>query len=259
MGRLVMSFRGICIHLHHERVSLPAGVKHRVVAVNAEHGATTINFGDIVPHFSFLEVEQTAATALRGSDIQFDESLDFLNGVNISVLNSIGNPTTQFIHAVPKLTHYRKDTQLRPEILTDTDVPTFDDCYIDMRHGTVIEGRFSAGGNYTTWIVETDGEPVLRFAWSDGEAQPVVLTATVPSTPDEATLSDHVPGSFVVTNSTIDAADKDNDFLLHYLARVGGIPELFDWPFPGEGPATGMSRDGWFIGMTTSCSNSQYP
>lgn len=259
MGRLVMSFRGICIHLHHDQVSLPPGVMHRVVAVNAERGATTINYGDLLPHFSFLEVEQTAATALRGSDIQFDESLDFLQGVNISVLNSIGEPTAQFIHAVPKLTDYKKDTQLRPQILTDTDVPTFSDCYIDMRHGTVVECRFRAGGIYTTWIVETDGDPVLRFAWSDGEAQPVVLTATVPSTPDEATLSDHVPGSFVVINSTVDEADKDNDFVLHYLARVGGIPEIFDHPFPGEILPPGVRRSDDVIAMTTSCSNSRYP
>lgn len=254
MGRLVMSFRGICIHLHHDKVQLPDGVMHRVVAVNAELGAQTLFFGNPPPHFSVLVAEQQVESSLRENGVRTVEDLRLLSGVHLSVVNSIGDPTAQFIHDVPKLTHYKEDTQLRPDIFSDLDVPTRADCYIDMKHGTVLSGRFAEGGVYTTWIVETDGDPQLRFAWNEGE-QLVVSTPTVPSTPDGMML-DHVPGSIVVVNSTIDGQDKQNDFVLHYLARVGGIPVFFDRPFPDEQPVDPI---GGFFAMTSSCSNSQYP
>lgn len=255
MGRLVMSFRGLCMHLHHDKVTLPDGVKHRVVAVDADHTTPTVNWGILPPHRSVAEAASGAVVALAAGGIPLEEELVRMTGAHLSVVNSIGADTIEFIGLVPKLTHFKKDTKLRSDILENQDIPTSADCYVDMRHGVVIGGLFALGGHYTTWIVDTDGDPVVRYARKrDGDLH--VSVVILPSTPDQMTLSDGVPGSIVLANGTLDKSDESNDFVLHYLARVGGIPQSFDNPFPGEQKPKLPTSD---FGMTTSCSNSQYP
>jgi hypothetical protein len=259
MGRLVMSFRGLCMHLHHDKVNLPGGVKHRVVAVDADQTTLTLNWGTLPPHRSVAETAVEVTEALAAAHIPLEEQLVRMVSAHLSVVNSVGEDTLEFIGFIPKLTHFKSDTTLRPDILEDQDVPTSSDCYVDMRHGVVIEGRFAEGGQYTTWIVDTDGDPVVRYARKrDGDLH--VSVVTLPSTPDHLTLSDGVPGSIVLANGTLDKSDESNDFVLHYLARAGGIPQSFDHPFPGEKPASpGIGTIRPHFAMTTSCSNSQYP
>lgn len=255
MGPLVMSFRGLCMHMTAASNLLPPGVGNRVVAVNATQGAKVVliergipNLLSLPAHFCFLEADPPTTAALSSAGIS-----GHLDGWNVQVVNGIGAFGPSSIADLPRLRTYVPRMQLLPNF-GDVGAPGPDACcFVDMQAGTLEQHQYqsvSDPGYFTTWTVCTDGEPRLRFLARDGN----VIDVTVPSTqPDEA-LSDGVFGSIVLHNSTTAADDDPFDFALYYLAAQGGIPSDFAHPLPGS-----QSIQTEFTDMTTSCSNSQFP
>lgn len=259
MGQLVMSFRGLCMHV---TPNPNTEVKHRVVGVNTKDGSP--KFGGLPPHSCFLEVTSDVSAALQKAGLSFDPNLGGvpLNGYRLTVANAdpsqglkvdlnvtgVGLP----FEVVPHLTDYAT-IALIPSIQADTGAPSWADCYVDINLGNVTAVAFSAGGIYTTWAVKTVGDPVLQLTGQDGTTVPVTgEQGSSLSTPHGFKLSDGVPGSLVLHNSTKDVIHKEYDFALYYLAGEGGIPDNLH-NFPTD---PGIVVD---VDMTTSCSNSQYP
>ena len=236
MGQLVMSFMGICLHLSEE---LPEDVRHRVVAIDASQGWTHTEWDELPPHVCFLEFFPPSRRATLS-----------LNGWRLTVANAIGSEATVDLRDVPRLTEYAKTMEIRPDLL-EAGPPSRAACYVDVQHGTVVSHKFPEGGVYTTWTVETDGDPELFLRSQTGEE----LRITVPSTPPGAHFPNGALGSVVFHNSTTDESHKKYDFALHYLAAKGGIPKHFDRMFP----ITDKAIDEGTVGLTTSCSNSTYP
>lgn len=262
MGRLVMSFRGLCIHLERGCVPLPDGVNHRVVAVAADSGAKTKHWGDLPPHFCFLQANAATAAVLTDFGLVSDiAGVIRMQGVSISVQNAkCDQPVPQPLpDKIPHLKYYLDSMVLRPDLL-QPGAPVIADSFIDITHGTLTATEFKQpygkrGGYYTTWSVETDGPPELLLLRRDN---PEPLLIQLPSSHDTDVFSDGVPGSMALHNSTFDYSDKKNDFVLNYLANQGGIPDKFTRPFPTDG-VDEDSPERIDIGMSTSCSNSQYP
>jgi hypothetical protein len=256
---------------------LPDGVQHRVVAVNATQGATW-NQEILPPHHCYLELTSDISAALQRAapPLSFDQTLGSTGGMRfdgycLTVANANGSPLTRLNwDLVPSLTEY-SDMTLLPSI-PEPGAPTWADCYVDINQGTLIANAFrpspqsKGGGIYTTWTVETDGDPILQLIGQDGK---VLTVAAVDggaklSTPDKLTLSNAVPGSVVLHNSTTDSIDKQFDFALYYLARVGGIPDKFKKSIPSElveaeGALSSLPIPVSYTDMTPSCSNSRYP
>lgn len=269
MGQLVMSFLGICLHVRKE-AGLPSGVGHRVVAVDASQAKKDV-WKDIPlpPHYCFLEASGSVSDLLVAARIPVGEHL---KGWRMSLTNPMPlrvdltvppvppprllRPQGGNLDAVPRLETYSPGMTLRPDLLRDG-APTQAAFFVDISAGTVVAEKFPKGGVYATWMVETDGDPELQFTPRKGKPR----TVRIPSTPPGAHLGpspwfgDAVPGSLALLNSTFAKEDKQYDFVLHYLAREGGIPDDLKEPFPGE-DIDGIDPD---IGMSTSCSNSQYP
>lgn len=251
MGQLVMSFRGLCIHVKKGAWLTAANVGHRVVAIDASQGTPQTAWPPLPAHFCFIEADLGLLHALQGAGLP-----QFLDGWNLQVTNAIGPALDIILKDAPHLTEFSPGMILRKDLGEETGAPTEAACFADMQFGTVRESRFElpgglVGGIHTTWTVETDGYPELQFQSRDGKA----VNITIPSTPDGVTQSNNVPGSFVLHNSTTDFSDKNFDFVLNYLAREGGIPNTLKHPFPGEDPQPQDAN----VDMGTSCSNSQYP
>lgn len=252
MGSLVMSFLGICMNV---TKGLPAGVKHRVVALDLSEWTQTQKYGALPPHHCYVEFHDLLAkvgTKASWSRMMFD-------GWHLTVANATGSfsidldvhptPPAPFLTKVPSLTEYAPDMNIRLDLLQEGP-PDQAASFVDISHGSVTAHIFPEGGVYTTWAVETEGDPELVLTPRAGRAIRVI----VPSTPEGAHLPSGTPGSLAFQNSTTDAEDKKYDFVLHYLAAVGGIPpDLGHFP---QDPSAIPKPD---FGLTTSCSNSQYP
>jgi len=263
MGRLVMSFRGLCIHLNRQRVPrLPDGVNHRVVAVAADKGAKTNKWGDLPAHICWLQANAPTNAVLTDAGLISEiAGVIRLQGVSISVRNAKRDqPVPQPLpDEVPRLKYYLDSMVLRPDLL-EPGAPAIADSYVDITHGTLTATQFKTpsgkkGGYYTTWSVETEGLPEL---WLLRHGHPDPLCIQLPSSDRTDVFPDGVPGSMVLHNATFDYRDKKNDFVLNYLANANGIPDQFTRPFPTDGNLDD-TVDGAIIGMSTSCSNSQYP
>lgn len=262
MGRLVMSFRGLCIHLDRRDVKLPRGVNHRVVAVAADNGAKTKQWGDLPPHFCFLQANAATSAVLSDFGLFSDiAGVVRMRGVSISVRNaSADQPVPQPLpDVIPRLKYYLETMVLRPDLLR-SGAPVIADSFVDMTRGTLSATEFkppdgTRGGYYTTWSVETDGPPELVLR-RRGDPKPLLIP--LPSSDEKDVFADGVPGSMVLHNSAFNYRDKKNDFVLNYLANQTGIPTRFTRPFPTGGTGR-KKRDGAIIGMSTSCSNSRYP
>jgi len=250
MGQLVMSFRGLCLHVNDGNGMLPDGVRHRIIAVNATQGANS-QFGPLPAHHCFLKANQGTIDALSAALVP-----KFLDGWNVQVANALGPPVVVSIPNLPRLSTFSPDMSLWPD-LRHAGAPAPDACcFVDIAMGKIEDHQFQVEGIddpgfYSTWTVDTDGEPQLIFQPRHGSP----ISVTVPSTPEGETLRDEngVPGSIVLHNSTTTDVDSANDFALYYLARQGGIPSKFSRLLPGQTFANPA------IDMTTSCSNSQYP
>jgi len=242
---------------------LPAGVQHRVVAVDASVGFQGPNSSpqlrllgnvlDLPPHHCFLEVNSDIISATGWS---FDTTLGTtggirFNGYGLTVVNAISTQGLIVnLMAVPRLTSIVPGMTLRSSITTETGAPSQAACYVDINLGTILAGQFSQGGFYTTWTVQTDGDPVLQTIGSNGATQEV----PIPSTPIPVpTLSDGVPGSIVLHNSTTNLTDGRFDFALYFLAGTNGIPNPLPTNLPVPSEETPATDE------TPSCSNSQYP
>jgi|GEM_PF-1143742 len=277
MGQLVMSFRGLCIHVT-EASFLPEGVQHRVVAVDANNGFRSQRQGlDLPAHHCYLEVSSDISAALQHAGLSFDPTLGSAGGMpfdgyRLTVVNATASQGLNVdldVHSVvdlplktvPSLKKFVPNMALLPSITTETGAPSQADCYVDINLGIITASLFpittnpiSGGGLYTTWTVQTDGDPKLQLMTRDGKTLLVEETAGVPlSTPPGLTLSDDVQGSIVLHNSTTDMSDKAHDFALYYLAGTGGIPDPLPQNLPGEGSPFAM------VDTTPSCSNSRYP
>lgn len=258
MGRLVMSFVGICLHVSRSA----EGAGHRVIAVHATEQVTT-QWGTLPAHDCHLQLLGGPVTSpIAGRTPPLFRST--LVGWRLRVANAYGplcvnidgieplpwdfpNPVAT-LETVPHLTTYDPKMTIRPDLLHEQ-VPLRAAAFVDIEHGDVRAHRFREGGVYTTWTVETDGEPELILKSRAGD----VVRMTLPSTPEGAHFPDGVPGTAALHNSTLNQCDKQYDFMLHYLAAEGGIPDHFAVMPPLDPPPTAD------ISMTTSCSNSQYP
>mgnify|MGYP001792180599 FL=1 len=254
MGQLVMSFRGLCIHVKKGPSLTATNVEHRVVVVDASQGKPQTAWPPLPPHFCFIETDLVLLHALQGAGLP-----QFLNGWNLQVTNAIGPALDVKLEFAPRLTDYSPHMVLRKDLGEENGAPTKAACFVDMQFGTVRDYRYGVpegvkgveiveGGVYTTWTVETESDPQLQFVSRDGTA----VNITIPSTPHGMVQSNGVPGSLVLHNSTTDLTDKNFDFVLNYLASEGGIPNTL-LPFPGQDP---QPED---VATGTSCSNSQYP
>jgi hypothetical protein len=250
MGQLVMSFRGLCIHVNKGPWLTAANVEHRVVAIDASQGTPQTEWPPLPAHFCFIEADLGLLHALQGAGLP-----QFLDGWNLQVTNATGPALDVRLEDAPRLTQFSPDMVLRKDLGEENGAPTKAACFVDMQFGTVRDSRFVitdlVGGVYVVWTVETNGDPELQFVSRDGK----VVTITIPSTPDGAIQSNNVPGSFVLHNSTTDLTDKNFDFVLNYLASEDGIPNTLVQPFPGQDPQP-QDVD---VDTGTSCSNSQYP
>src|SRR6185369_1728804 len=229
MGRLVLSFYGLCLHLTKD-AGLPEGVEHRVVGMYILD-QNTAEFGLLPAHFCFLQFPFNTARQLPiTSPPQRDLGSQFtLDGYHMRVLNASGDfsydpvvpgPTPpDRLPAVPSLKTYVPDMQLRPDLL-EPGPPTRASCILDISHGAIVAGRFEEGAVFTTWTVDTEGDPLIQLTRADGKW----LTLTVPSTAADAAFPHEVPGSLLLCNSTYDDSDKQYDFVLNYLASEGPFP-----------------------------------
>jgi hypothetical protein len=253
---------------------LPASVQHRVVPVNASSGYTgdIHDWGRVPPHHCFLEFKEEVGKALLAGGMELDHSEKHisLHGWSVTLLNPAGRKADVRICGVPDdippspgaprgvevpcLRTFLPSMALKDGI-ADKHVPDWAACFVNINSGTVTAREFHTGAIYTTWSVETEGDPTLQFTrLRDG--LPETLTIVIPSTPPLAHLAHHVPGSMVVHNGTGDDSDKQFDFVLHFLANADGVPTKLELakPIPTDPLLTGA-----FISMTPSCSNSQYP
>jgi len=284
MGQLVMSFRGIVTHVLQTSGVLPAGVPHRAVVMDTSTGMKSEEYGDVPPHHCFLELEDETRQALvegSGGALASDELGHVpLGGWNVRVDNpqAAGPPHVTALQCLFHLTDYLPDMQPRVGIGNGVyDLPQWASCFVDIKSGTIDLNHFPApgplqpGGFYTTWKVDTVGDPVLRFTPRKGSGAQL-FRVTIPSSPTNAVLRDNVPGTIVLHNGTTDDTDKKFDFVLHFLLNQKGIPQLsgFARCFPmDDGGATepcdhasesgGLPVVMHFVSMTTSCSNSTYP
>ncbi len=255
MGQLVMSFRGLCLHMTYASGLLPGGVAHRVVTADASHGANPTMVVDgafrqvaLPAHRCYLEADQPTLDALCIHGIPTN-----LDGWRISVTNGVGTFAPPSIPDIPSLSTYRPALQL-VEGVRNPGAPGPDVCcFVDLEQGSIEQHQYQDvpdPGYFTTWTVSTNGDPQLLFLSRDGTSIPV----TVPSTPSGQTFPHGVFGSIVLHNSTTNQEDKALDFALHFLIAKGGIPLEFSNPLPGS---EGITSD--IIDMTPSCSNSQFP
>jgi hypothetical protein len=253
MGHLVMSFRGLCIHVKEGSWLTATNVGHRVVGIDASKGTRKTKWWPAIPaHFCYIEAD---ATFLKGlEDAGFPKGLEGWNlTVPNAMPNAIGPKLDVRLYDAPHLKAFSPGMVLRPDLGEENGAPTKAAFFVDMQFGTVQESRFKLpdgklGGIHTSWTVETDGDPQLHFVARDRTK----VKVAIPSTRNGETQSNGVPGSFVLHNSTTDLSDKSFDFVLNYLARDGGIPDTLLEPFPGQ-------VDVAYVDMGTSCSNSQYP
>jgi len=265
MGQLVMSFRGINMHVTKKSGVLPADVQHRVVAIDASNGYEhpITEWGALPPHVSFIEAKPEVLAALLNAGLpplpgSNDERV-WLHGWSVRLVNPAGRRADIRLDGVFCLTEALPGMVLKEGIGNEVEVPDWAASFVDIDSGTVTWHQFKEGAVYTTWSVETEGDPVLEFTQTkDGAIQPS-LRVTIPSTPPLAHLNHHVPGSMVLHNGTSDGSDKQWDFVLFYLANRDGIPPKnginLDFPMdlPPDVPIMA------FVDLTTSCSNSQYP
>lgn len=258
MARLEMEFRGICMHLSESTTRLPEGVRHRVVAVNADQGAICTlpdqPLLELPPHHKYLEAEDEIAGVVAGAGLESVPpsyrppglAAFRMKGTRIRVENAKEVPLSVDFRHLPHLTHYAPDMQLRPD-LAEAKVPLFGDCFVDIRHGCIWDSIYLEGGVYTRWTVETDGDPVLVFETEGQETRWVTIPA-----------DGCRPVRLCLRNGTPDLCNEQYDFALYYLAAVGGIEaQTFVHLLPGEpSPEAPTATD---VDTTTSCSNSGYP
>ena len=256
MGQLVMSFRGINMHVNKCSGVLPADVQHRVVSVNAAMGLRVKDWGDVPAHYCFLEGAPEVLDALTAAGLPPEKGYVPLAGWHVQLLNPAGRKADVRLERVPAMKTFLHDMTLKPGIGNELELPGWAACFVDIGSGTVTTERFHTGAIYTTWTVETEGDPMLQFTYAAPDATPVPVPVQLRSTPPLAKLAHGVPGDIVLHNGTSDQTDKKFDFVLHFLANEGGIPtkQQLDQMFPVDpGPHVA------FIDLTTSCSNSQYP
>ncbi|HJW94689.1 MAG TPA: hypothetical protein VJ901_13805 [Thermoanaerobaculia bacterium] len=260
MGQLVMSFLGICLHVN-KNAGLPAGVGHRIIAVDASNPPRD-HWGQQPPHYCHFAAAPAVREALEEGGMPVGAPIGgwrmtLANAAPLRVDLNVPPPPPipqasqgPTLDVVPRLETYSPGMKLRHDLLL-AGPPARAAFFVDISTGGISANRFEEGGVYTTWSVETDGDPQLLFESREGQS----MTIAIPSTPMSARLDFGVPGSLVLSNSPLDSGDDTFDFVLHYLAREGGIPPGLVGHFPGD-PNGPQSSD---IGMSTSCSNSQYP
>lgn len=272
MGQLVMSFRGINMHVRKDSKVLPADVQHRVVAVDASNGYKGgSDWGTLPKHVSFIEAHPEVLAALVEAGLPrlpgSNERVS-LHGWSVRLVNPaghhadirLGDDVFHLREALPRMV-------LKEGIGNEVEVPEWAASFVDINSGTVTAAKFKEGGVYTTWSVETEGDPVLEFTQTiDGVIQQP-LRVTIPSTPPlasfatDSSLENEVPGSMVLHNGTSDQSDKEWDFVLFYLANRRGIPPKkgIKLIFPQDPPPPPPHAPILRFDLTTSCSNSQYP
>jgi len=293
MGQLVMSFRGLWIHVNpNATLENPAPWSvDNACAVNASNGANYTPQGSfpvvLPPHFFSIQATPIVADRLIGAGLNIG---NMGSGWTVRVANATGDApvsvnltTTDPPQETPHLTTFDPPMQLAP-------VTEWAAAIVEISRGSVQATLFEPSprnggrpGIYTTWTVETDGDPRLVFTPPAGASlEPV--SVSIPSTPTDPPLLEGVPGSLVLHNSTESSApDSPWDFALYYLAAVGGIPETFATPVPGSELLESIPRltgtrsvqirlwlaqmEVWLIehliivamDTGTSCSNSQWP
>lgn len=248
MGNLVMAFRGLWTHVGQ---GLPDGVARRVFAVDASAGAST-TWGALPPHHCYIEAHDETLDALNAAQVPIGR----LQGWQVQVVNADDHPVDANL-TVPSLSDYVQSMSLWKDLLLPG-APIRAACFVDIQVGSIDTHQYEPPPNdpeltgvYTTWRVNTNGDPQLLFTPRAGKS----IQVTIPSTPEGATLADGVLGSLALHNSTEDLSDTPNDFVLSYLARENGIPAVFLSQLPGQNPVNSRQR----VDLTPSCSNSQYP
>jgi len=253
MSTLTIQFRGVCSHYR----GVVPGVPHRVVLPDAS--ATRVGYVQIgeektprlyalMPHVPRLIVpdpdEQkklTIKNMMVGGYI--------LNGVRLQIMNAIKERMDYdgTYLEVPQLTNSVPDFNFSSEVVLGGRAGV----YFDVFGGKVAAERVptdpSDGAMQTNITIETDGTPRLMVTPFLSYEQ---AGASI-GQPDIAELSywfDLNTDVLCVVNQDLVSFTANYDFLWHYTASKGGIPNKLSNPTPGMPTIETLPPEADFIG-----------
>jgi hypothetical protein len=223
MGKVTITFRGICTHFHHNFVP---GFPHRVVLPDTsgvhlgevqmlEAGTCTYRapaYYYTIPHFAFITPNPNRGTGDDGF---------LLAGARVSISNAIEG-LVEYEQSFRQLIHSLSEFVPDYEPSNDVVFGRSAACHFNVTSGTV---RAVEVGKVPQVMIaiETDGRPILSvesFRPGLWEAGPFTLD-------DEANIT--------VANLEIERGDDapSFDYLLHYVTNRHGMPVRISAPLPG--------------------------
>jgi hypothetical protein len=228
MGTLSLYFHGACTHFR----GVVPGVPHRVVLVDAMN----IRFGEFAVRNQKSISKSTLYTLMphvaQVSDVRAEHDLTvpgvmdegFLDtGAHFRVVNAVGALEYPNDYAtIPPMTAFVDHYHYSTEVVLGGRAA----CYFDL-----FSGVLSIAKGHLAVDIRTEGSPILRVTPFDNNlaARDIVLG-------DEAVLS---ISNRDVVGAALGAEGSEEDFLLHFLTDVRGIPRVLTQR-PAEG--TGMRR-----------------
>lgn len=282
---LVVNFRGVCTHFHHNYVP---GIPHRVVLPDATPAIPGLLTGPwlsdptdpglwdsylLMPHFPMIVTDPPEAASFTTSGL-----IDILGTVitpcRMEILNAIDPTVTYpdgvFMSNVPQLTTYFAGYTPSDDVVVNGRASA----YFDISAG-VISSDQSGANVHVTATIQTDGPPQLRISALSTEGLPVpTVTFPLPSSPTSS-VSTLLIGNIGLV---CDDGRSKYDFLLHYLTSTVRIPRSLTQATPGMSsgdlcPATprealikladsGYPKTPHFqadFDTSAACSDSRYP
>jgi hypothetical protein len=249
MGKVIIQFVGICVHVDQSHFPLLPS-QHRVLFL-ANPTRLHIDPRDpnaaVDAHKPKLFLVKTATidldcVASNGAGDTFD-----LNRVALQVMNA----QPPFVHdptfaRVPHLTELGASGDGNTAVILDGGEPV--GAYFDVDAGVLSACRNNGGAVITTLVIETFGAPKLRLKCIDRDAV------------KELEFLDEDPVRLTLTNLAVGGEDNDNDYLLNF--RV-----CKEMPADPHSPSTPLdlsrcagSRDPRIADdFSSACSNSNYP
>ena len=233
MGKIVVTFNGICTHFTE---NVP--VAHRVVLVNATSGLTVAGV-PIPPHQPVITFPDATGQAQSVT----------LNGMTISVSNSQTVGVAGSLDALPNLTNLMQPVEplaIRSSEYVLDAIPQWAACYFDVNSGNFTAAKDSDGALTAQLTVETTGAPELVLTPFSGATLPQGLTSPM-------TLGTDPNATVGITISNLAPPRHENQsgahFLLHYLT-ASQIPTAPQVPQMTTSLNDSVGGD---------CSNSTYP
>jgi len=225
MGKLTVSFVGVCVHLVDNTC---VDTEHRVVLIN---GKTRENINDhwIEPHHAKLKIPGEEPLHLDGMALSIpnakDPDVDY-------------DPS--FKSCIPRLVHFAPDLPRLSKTMAREKQKDLAAAYFDAAGNFWAAIAEPGGASVAIMEVETNGDPVLRMAPFNANG------FTDKTLPDGAEI--------IVENVGDD--DADYDFLLNYKIAES-IPADATWPTERMRCSSNHKAPPTNVGP--GCSNSAYP